>query len=208
MAIVKSLTKKNCTEIGAEYIGKNKYGGIDYYYRGLTFNQEAPRGRGVRLILIKGAFFESSLIYSIFRKIYPGNTNIRYAAEFNLFELKAWMDSIADADEEAAKQAQAPISEEEIQEVTTEIRKQKQAAWHKLEEAKKFAWWENMDQTGWVVRQMRKVKQSFQEIDKKKDMLSEGVSNVEKRESLLAIYKTLERVQRELEELEVLTNSK
>lgn len=204
--VVKSLTKKNCKEIGAEYVGKVVSGhGIEYSYKGVAFLQEASRSYGTLIYLLKKSF-ASETVYKMFLQNFHGKTDSGYQDEFELSDIKAWMDSIVDAIESAEKQVQAPITEEELQNVTTEIRKQKQAAWHKLEEAKTFVWWENMDQTCMVIQQMRKVKKSFQEIDKHKDTLSEDVSNTKKRESLLVIYKTLERVQEEVSKLVRITN--
>lgn len=203
--VVKSLTKKNCKEIGAEYIGKAASGGVDYSYRGSIFNQEISRRYGTIIGFMRSSF-SSEVSLNVFRQIYQGKTDTGYQDEFDLSELKGWMDSVVDALESAEKQVQTPISEEEFQNVTNEIRKQKQAAWHKLEEAKTFVWWENMDQTCMVIQQMRKIKKSFQEIDKHKDVLSEDVSNIKKRESFSIIYKMLERVQEEVSKLVRMTN--
>lgn len=202
--VVKSLTKKNCKEIGAEHVGKNSLG-VEYSYRGVAFLQGASRSYGT-LISLSNKSFTSETVCKMFLQTFQGKTDTGYQDNFDLSELKGWMDSVVDAIESAEKRVQAPISEEELQNVTTEIRKQKQAAWHKLEEAKTFVWWENMDQTCLVIQQMRKIKKSFQEIDKEKDTLSEDVSNTKKRESLLVIYKTLERVQEEVSKLAKMTN--
>ena len=206
--MVKSLTKKNCKEIDIEYVGKSKTGGIDYSYRGLIFNQEVSRSYGTIIGLMRSSF-SSEVVLGVFRQIYQGKTDTGYQDEFDLSELKGWMDSIANAAEEAEKKAQAPITEEEIQDVTSKIRKQKQLAWHKTEQAKKFAWWENENQTCKIIRKLAEINGIFQAVDCNKDNLAkEEVSIVEKHGCLHKISNLLDQVQKELDELEALTKSK
>ena len=208
--LVKSLTKKNCKEIGVEYIGSNQMiGGVDYSYKGVVVNQAITRGYGVNINLLYERAFVADIAATYFHRSYRDLAGIVYKGEFDLLDLKGYLDRLVDAVKASNEQAQAPISEGEIQEVTTEIRKQKQAAWHKTEQAKKFAWWEEGYKTCQVIRQLKDIKSTFSNLDTNKDILTnEDTPVIAKRESLRKISNLLKQVQKELEELETLTNSK
>ena len=158
MAIVKSLTKKNCKEIGAKYVGKGFFGGIDYSYRGMIFNQEKPRNGAVYIGLIITESSGSYVASEIFKQIYQGEIDRSYKTEFDLSELKSWMDNIADTMEEAEKRAQAPLSEEEKVLVYQEIESAEKQVEDVLEQVKKsFRWWESREDTDGLLYEIQRL---------------------------------------------------
>lgn len=205
MSIVKSLTKKNCKEIGAEHVGKNQLGGIDYSYRGILFNQETPRNGVVYISLLFGESFKSIVANNIFRQIFQGETDVRHETEFDLSELKSWMDSIADAAEEAEKQAQAPFSEEEAKSAVAELEGKKQITLQVVEQVKKtFAWWGNRYATSDAIDKISKVEKACQEAEISFVALEAQETPLAKRELIRVWRRLLDSVDYELSKLKQL----
>lgn len=157
--LVKSLTKKNCKEIGAEYIGRDRrLKGVNYSYRGIRFNQIVFRGEGVQIDFIYNGIFNSYGASCFFRHSCKDNGSLFYKGEVSLSDLKVWMDKVADAVESANAKAQSPISEEERSQLFLDVKKVEDKADQIISQVQKdYHWTESVSDTMAVITKCKSI---------------------------------------------------
>lgn len=206
MSIVKSLTKKNCKEIGAEHVGANYFEGVDYRYRGYLFVQSVSRSCGT-IIGIHDINFDSDAEYMLFKEVYTGNRVYGWVRELELSKVKSWMDSVVDAIEIVKRQVQTPFSEEEKAQVYQEIESTKKQVEELLKQVKKsFRWWESREDTDSILYEIQRIEDRKPDINSLLETFKSEEEGLSQRTIRDTIHARLQSIQCSIENISEINN--
>ena len=203
--IVKQLTKKNCEQIGAKYIGPSKFGGVIYTYRGCNFLQQGSRGTFGFWVTISLEYdsFASETAEILFRRYCSKKSYKTYDSEFDLADLKSFLDETVNAVEYYNTEANQPLYEEDIQAVCKKV-DNTLADVTKLKEKvyTKFKWWEELAETTTILRELKQLDCSVKDLEQRKSEFLEATTSEIQRISRENICDRLHDMQKSLNTVE------
>ena len=203
--MVKQLTKKNCEQIGAKYVGPSKFGGVIYSYRGCNFLQQGSRGSFGFWVTISLEYdsFASETAGILFRRYCKKTSYKTYESEFDLADLKSFLDEMVNAVEYYNKEANQPLYEEDIQVVCKKV-DNTLAEVTKLKEKvyTNFRWWEEIEETTSILRELKQLKCSVIDLEQRKSEFLEATTSEIQRISRENICDRLHHMQKLLNTVE------
>ena len=167
---IKSLTKKNCVELGIEYIGANtKEGGVNYKYRGCLFIQYKPRYDVKVTLDLDFVSFPSMAAKEIFWELLDRqageDSSVTFIGEIESDDLKAKLDAIADKVEQAIAISETGHSEQQKQDFVNSITQEIDNICETIDTVKKtYRWWECAYDTNSLITKIDQVLTAIEKV--------------------------------------------